>query len=665
MTRWILGAMGILVGLVLFVERSEQRPPLLDRGLFLGSPSFGQASVSPQGDRVAYLRSVDGVLNLWVGAVEAPIADGWAVTTERARPISEYHWSADGRSILVVQDPGGSEGYHIHRFDLDESGRGAAAGVDLTPGTGLRARVLATPYETPDRITIALNDRDASVSDVYSLDISTGERTLLVRNNWGIAQWVPESTGAVRFGVRVRPDGGTEVLRIDGDVPSTVYACGNTETCPPVGTHPDGVGLFVASNKGQRDRTALILVDTETGTSTTIEDDPEGRVDLAGASFDPLTGALSATFYVDERIRAYPKTEAFAKNLRFLRATLPDGDLRLGSRSNDGAVQVVTLSSDVDPGSTYVLDRRAGTVRLLFHTRPDMPIEDLAPMTSIRYRARDGLEIQAFLTLPTGIDPQALPLVVYPHGGPWERDQWGYSSYVQFLVNRGYAVLQPNFRGSIGFGKAFLNAGNQELGSGSIQHDITDGVEFLINQGVVDRERVGIFGVSFGGYAALSGLAFTPDLYAAGISNAGPTSLLTVLEQVPPFLHPLLELFHTRVGDPSNEVDRERLIAQSPLYSADRIQAPVVIIQGANDPRVPQSEADQMVSAIRAAGGDVTYLLAANEGHGYREPINRLTVAATVERFFAQHLGGRYQADLSPELADRLHQLTVTVREEL
>jgi dipeptidyl aminopeptidase/acylaminoacyl peptidase len=329
--------------------------------------------------------------------------------------------------------------------------------------------------------------------------------------------------------------------------------------------------------------------------------------------------------------------------------------------TEDDRLVLVAVDSDVDPSSTYVYDRETGEAELLYRTRPEVPTEHMAGMRPVRYTARDGVEIPAYLTVPQGVEANDLAVVVMPHGGPWGRDVWGFDGFAQFLANRGYAVLMPNFRGSTGYGKEFLNLGNEQWGTGTMQHDISDGVQWLVEQGIADPEKVAIMGGSYGGYATLAGLAFTPELYAAGVDIVGPSNIITLLNSIPPYWKPMQKLFSVRVGDLSDPADVERMQAQSPLNSADAITAPLLVIQGANDPRVKQAESDQIVVALRDKGQPVEYLVAANEGHGFANEDNNLAMFAKIEEFLATHLGGRYQADMPPEIEQKLEELTVDV----
>jgi dienelactone hydrolase len=388
-----------------------------------------------------------------------------------------------------------------------------------------------------------------------------------------------------------------------------------------------------------------------------VEKDPEGRVDFGSAIFSDATDELVATVYTGDRQRIYPKDPAFEEDLNVLQDEL-DGQLGFQSSTEDESTWIVSASSDVDPGSVYRYDRASQTLSRLYRSRPDLPSEHLADMEAIRYEARDGLEIPAYLTLPKGVEAENLPLVVYVHGGPWARDTWGYDAYAQFFANRGYAVLQANFRGSTGYGKDFLNAGNKEWGE-AMQNDLTDGVQYLVDRGTVHPERVGIFGGSYGGYATLAGLAFTPDVYTAGASYVGPSNLITLLNSIPPYWASFRKQLERRVGDPDDPADRERMKQQSPLFSAQSIDDPLLVIQGANDPRVKKQESDQIVVAARENDLDVEYLVAPEEGHGFAKENNRLAVAARLEAFFGEHLGGRSQTDVAEPVQARLDSLTV------
>lgn len=640
----------------------DQLPPLIDRELFFGDPEISGAQLSPDGEHISFRKPYRDVMNIWVKETGEPFDAARPVTADTTRPVSGYFWSEDSQRLLYVQDKGGNENYHVYAVDPTaeaEEATGVPPAQDLTPYEDTRATIVAVPEETPGEIVVGLNDRDARWHDVYRLDLASGERELLIENDAQIAGWQTDLEGNVRLATRTTEDGGTEILRVnDGTLGEVVYTCTVEETCSPIRFHRDGERVYMETNAGDTDLTRLVLFNPETQEEEVVESDPENQVDFGGAVFSDRTDELIATYYTDERRRYYPKSEQFEEDLALLEEELPEGDLYFGSSTEDETKQIVRVSRDVDPGSTYLYDRESGEVELLYRSRPELPSDQLAEMEAIRYTARDGLEIPAFLTLPKGVEPESLSTVIMPHGGPWSRDTWSYDSYAQFLANRGYAVLQPNFRGSTGYGKEFLNAGNKEWGE-AMQDDITDGVEHLIDEGIADPDRVGIYGGSYGGYATLAGLAFTPDLYAAGVSYVGPSNLLTLLNSIPPYWASVKRVFDVRVGDPEDPEDQERLREQSPLFAADQIEAPLMVVQGANDPRVKQQESDQIVVALHERGFDVEYLVAPDEGHGFAGRDNRMAVAAAMEEFLARHLGGRYQESMEDAVAERLEELRV------
>ena len=637
-------------------------PPLIDRELFFGDPELAGATISPDGTHIAFLKPYEDVRNVWVKRTEEPFDAARPVTADRTRPIPQFFWSRDGRYVLYVQDRGGDENFNLYAVDptAEPAAQGVPPARNLTEAENVRVALYALPKDRPDTAFIGLNDRDPAWHDLYELTISTGERTLLRENTERISGWIFDLEGDLRLAVRSPPSGETEILRVDEDGFTPLYVCGVFETCNPARFHPDGERVYMVTNRGDDvNLVRLTLLDVESGNETPVESDPANRVDLAGAIFSDRTDELVGTVYVDDRPRIYWRNDEWEADYASLRERLPGLDVSIGSSTLDERAWIVDAAGDVEPGETYLFDRETDELTLQYRIRERLPREHLAPMMPIRYQSADGLEIPAYLTLPKGgADARSLPVVIVPHGGPWGRDSWGYRPIPQFFANRGFAVLQPNFRGSAGFGKAFLDAGNGEWGR-AMQADITAGVEHLIEEGIADPERVGIFGISYGGYAVLAGLAFTPDLYAAGVSYVGPSNLLTLLDSIPPYWEAQRTMLHERVGDPSDPEDRERLIEQSPLFSADRIRAPLLVIQGANDPRVKKAESEQIVVALRERGFPVVYLLAPDEGHGFARPVNNLAAFAATERFLAMHLDGRAQEGGSPEVMQRLEEITV------
>lgn len=642
-------------------DQPMERPPLLDRALFFADPDISAAQLSPDGRFVSFIRPLQGTRNIWVKGVDEPFDAARPVTNDQRRPIPGYFWSRDGRYILFVQDEDGDENFNVHAVDPsapNAEGQPVPPARNLTDTVGVRALIYSVPRDHPDVVYVGLNARDAAWHDVYRLSLSTGERTLLRENTDRISGWVFDEDGGLRLAQRTTDAGDTEVLRLDPGGMTKVYGCSVFETCAPVRFTRDGRFAYVITNEGTADLIGLVTLDPQTGVVETIERDPEGRVDLEHVIFSDLTGDLVATVYDDERRRYYVRDQAWRVDLDDLRARFPGQDVGIMSTTADERLWLVAITSDVEPGEVHLFDRDARTLVAQYTVRPDLPRHHLAPMEAITYPSSDGVEIPAFLTRPMGVPPTALPLLVLPHGGPWARDHWGYSTYAQFFANRGYAVLQPNFRGSTGYGKRFLNLGNGRWGE-TMQDDLTWGVRYLAREGIVDATRVGIMGGSYGGYATLAGLAFTPDVYAAGVSIVGPSNLLTLLASIPPYWESVRTIFNVRLADPSTAEGRAQLERQSPLTSAHRMAAPLLVVQGANDPRVRQAESDQIVVALRTHGLPVEYLVAPDEGHGFVRPVNNMAMIAASERFLATHLGGRYQADMPDDVALRLAAITV------
>ena len=645
-------------------DRLAKLPPLIDRDVFFGDPEISGAQISPDGEWISFRKPYRGVMNIWVKSVEAPFDAARPITADTKRPMGGHFWTEDSRYVLFVQDEGGTEDFHVYAVDpgaAPDEPSGVPPARDLTPMEGIRAMIYAVPEGTPAQIIVGINDRDPALHDVYRVDIDTGERELLIQNDTNVAQWVTNLAGDVRLAVKQRSDGGTDILVVENGVLGRVlYDCGWEETCAPVRFHKDDKRVYLTSNKGV-DLIRLLLVEVATGETAVVDSDPEGEVDLAGGWFSDKTEELLATLYVGDRVRIYPRTDELKRELDWLRERLPDGELRYPSATEDGTRFIVAVASDVNPGAVYLFDRAEQTLDKLYDSRPELPSDQLANMQPIRYEARDGREIPGYLVTPKGVAAEQLPTVIVPHGGPWGRDTWGYDSMAQFLANRGYAVMMPNFRGSTGYGKQFLNEGNGEWGTGVMQHDITDGVKYLVDEGIADPEQIAIMGGSYGGYATLAGVTFTPDLFTAGVSIVGPSNIITLLNSIPPYWGPIKQMFMRRVGDPHNAEDRARLEAQSPFFHATNIKAPLLVIQGANDPRVKKAESEQIVVALRDLERPVQYLLAPDEGHGFAGRENRLAMFAAIEGFLAEHLDGRHQPGMAPDVAEKLNALRVDV----
>jgi dipeptidyl aminopeptidase/acylaminoacyl peptidase len=636
-------------------------PPLLDRELFFGNPEIAGAQISPDGQYIAFIKPYKDTRNIWVKKTGEPFDAARLVTADTRRPIPAYFWTRDSRFILFVQDAGGDENFNVYAVNPAEApapGQDAPVARNLTDAKNVRAFIYAVPKKQPGIIFVGLNDRDAAWHDVYRVEITSGTRELVRQNTDRIAGWVFDLDGRLRLAARTTDDGSTEILEVTEGGMRPVYTCTVFESCGPVRFHKDGRRVYMRTNKGDADLIRLVLFDPASGKEEVVESDPLERVDFGNAFFSDLDDELKATAYEDDRRRLYFRDKAWEADYAFLKEQLGDKEVNISSSTADESRWLVSATGDTEPGATYLFDRRARQLAKQYVVREKLPREHLAPMTAIRYVSSDGLEIPAYLTLPKGVPARNLPLVVVPHGGPWSRDSWGYGGFPQFLANRGYAVLQPNFRGSTGFGKRFLNAGNKQWGD-LMQDDITWGVKHLVGKGIADPKRVGIMGGSYGGYATLAGVAFTPDLYAAGVAIVAPSNLITLLDSIPPYWEAIRKVFHARMADPNTPEGRTQLERQSPLNSADKISTPLLVVQGANDPRVKRAESDQIVIALRDRGFPVEYLVAPDEGHGFARPVNNMAMFAAAEAFLAKHLNARFQKDMPPEVATRLKEITV------
>ena len=539
------------------------------------------------------------------------------------------------------------------------AGADAPASRDLTGLKGVRVALYDLPKSDPDTIYIGLNDRDKAWHDLYKLKISTGEKTLVRKNTERITGWVFDLKANLRLATRAAENGDTEVLRVDPDKFTKIYACNVFESCGPVRFHKDGKHVYFESNKGADvDLISLFLMDPGSGKLELVESDPLKRVDFGGARFSEVTDELALTVYVDEHRRRYYRDKGFETDLKFLEGKFPGKEVGIVSDTRDEQTWLISAGSDTEPGENWLFERKSRKLEKQFVVREKLPRASLAKMVPVHYKSSDGLEIPAYLTLPKGVPAKNLPVMIFPHGGPWARDYWGFNNWAQFFANRGYAVLSMNFRGSTGYGKKFLDAGNLQWGR-TMQDDVTWGAKYLVAQGIADPKRIGIFGGSYGGYATLAGVAFTPNEYAAAVDWFGPSNLITLLDSIPPYWEPIRKLFYERMGDPTTPAGKALLVERSPLTSANKIKTPLMIVQGANDPRVNHAESEQIVIALRDRGFPVEYLLIPDEGHGFARPVNNMAAFMAGEKFFAKYLGGRYQEGGTPEVTARLKDITV------
>src|SRR5579863_1769166 len=642
------------------VARAEQ-PPIIDRNLFFGEVAIAGAQVSPDGRFVSFLKPYRGTRNIWVKKSDEPFSAARPVSAESTRPVPRYFWSRDSRYLLYVQDAAGDENFNVYAIDPTQPAdpkSGVPPTRALTNLKGVRTELFAAPKSKPDILYLGLNDRDPRWHDLYELRISTGEKRLIRKNTEQIAAWDFDNAGNLRLAERTNSVGDTEVLRVDPEGFKQIYSCTVLEGCGVESFDAANRLVYLTTNKGTLDLAELETLDPATGATAKVESDPEHRVDLRGVVTSEVDYRILFTEYEDSVPRRYFRDKTFEREYRWLTSRLPGKQINFDSRSQDENVWVLTAYSDTDPGVTYIWNRSGQQLLEQYRVREELPRAALSERRPYEFKSSDGLAITGYLTLPKGLAAKNLPLVVWPHGGPWARDVYGYDRFAQFLANRGYAVLQPNFRGSTGFGKKFLNAGNGEWGR-KMQDDLTWGVKSLVAAGIVDAKRAGIGGGSYGGYATLAGVAFTPNVYAAAVAYVAPSNLLTLLDAIPPYWEAGRKQMYTRMADPTTSQGKALLVAESPLTQAKAIVTPLLVVQGKNDPRVNIRESNQIVAAVRDNGKAVEYLVAPDEGHGFARPINNLALVTAMERFYAQHLGGRYQQDVPQDVAAKLAELTV------
>ena len=611
--------------------------PLIPREALFGNPDRANPQISPDGTRLAWLAPDEGVLNVWVAPVGDPSA-AIAVTKDRLRGIRSFAWAFDGVHLLYVQDMGGDEDWHVYAVAADGTGE-----RDLTPIEGVQARIIARSRKHPGSLLVGLNDRIPQLHDVWRVDLATGERTL-VHENPGLLQFLADDDFNLVLSVTATEDGGMMMLAMqDGQwTPIANVPQEDSLTTAPIAIDATGRSFFLIDSR-ERNTAGAFTWNLDSGERTLLADDP--RADVDDLLVHPTERRLQAVASTFDRTRWQILDDDLAPDLAALDAL--GGEVQVISRDDADRLWTVALVQDDGPVRYVLWDRSTQQATHLFTNRTALEGLTLAPMHPVVLRSRDGLDLVSYLTLPPGSDsdgdgrPDApLPMVLVVHGGPWARDEWGYNPVHQWLANRGYAVLSVNFRGSTGFGKAFVNAGDKQW-AGTMHDDLLDAVAWASAEGVAQPDKVGILGGSYGGYATLVGLTFTPQTFACGVDIVGPSSIITLIESVPEYWKPLLSQFTTRVGDISTEEGREFLWARSPLSKVDAIEKPLLIGQGANDPRVKQAESDQIVATLREHDIPVTYVLFPDEGHGFARPENNIAFWAIAEQFLAEHLGGR------------------------
>jgi dipeptidyl aminopeptidase/acylaminoacyl peptidase len=643
MKRTFAAAVLFLAAVAAFAEL----PPLIPRDVLFGNPERTAPRLSPDGKHLAWLApDAKNVLQVWVKTIGAD--DTRMVTADKKRGIRQYQWAPNNSGILYLQDNDGDENFHVYGVHLSTN-----VVRDYTPFLGARADIVGEERSMPDAMLVQVNARDRRLFDVYRLTLSTGALTLETKNPGDVSGWLADRELHVRAAQIVTPDGGNEIRVLDNGTWKSLIRTGPDEILNAVDFTPDGNGLVLISSLGS-DTARVVVHDLATGTEKVIASSPEADAD--NVLENPVTHAIEAVAF-DPGRRTWTILDPSVKPDLDGIAKLADGDFNVVSRDTANNTWLVAMVSDRAPVRYYTWDRSAKKGTFLFTAQPKLENAQLAPMQSVTIMSRDGMKLHSYLTLPVGVPPKNLPMVLYVHGGPWGRDVWGYSSTAQWLANRGYAVLQTNFRASTGFGKAFLNAGDRQWGL-KMHDDLIDAATWAVKQGYADPKKIAIYGGSYGGYATLAGLTFTPDFFACGVDIVGPSNLKTLIAAIPPYWTTARAMFDRRVGNVDDPKDAELVRNASPLFRANAIKRPLLIGQGANDPRVNKAESEQIVDAIAKNNGSVTYVIYSDEGHGFARPENRIDFNARAENFLAGCLGGRAE----PLGAEKIAGSTAAVR---
>jgi len=612
---------------------SQPQPKLIPRKVLFGNPVKVSPQISPDGNHLAYIAPKDNVLNVWVKAVGTD--DDRVVTKDTDRGIRRYFWAFDSQHILYLQDKGGDENWRLYSVNLQTNEI-----RDLTPYEKVQVRITATNKRFPNEILISMNKENPKLHDVYHLDLPTGTLKKIAANPGNIIGWMPDADLKIRGAMASRPDGGFDLLVRDNEQAEwetlLTWDHENNLNSQPVNFSRDGKSMYLIDS---RNSNAGRLVEMDLGTKQMKELAEDPKYDVSGVMIHPDTYEVQAVTFYRARKEFVVLDESIREDVQAVRA-LDEGDYSIIDRDNADDTWLIGFTKDDGPVAYYAFERQTKKGTFLFTHMPALHDYTLADMEPISFASRDGLTIHGYITFPPGKSRRTLPLVLAVHGGPWSRDGWGFNPTAQWFANRGYICLQVNFRGSTGYGKDFVNAGDRQW-AGKMHNDLIDAVRWAIEQGYADPEKVAIFGGSYGGYAALVGATFTPDVFCCAVDIVGPSNIITLLKSIPPYWVPLIEIFYRRVGHP--EKDKEFLESRSPLFKVDQIQIPILIGQGANDPRVKQAESEQIVAAMKEKGLEYEYVVFPDEGHGFAKPQNRLKFFAIAEKFLAKHLGGRYE----------------------
>jgi dipeptidyl aminopeptidase/acylaminoacyl peptidase len=616
-----------------FAGCAATEPKLIPRTVLFGNPVKASPRISPDGKMMAYLAPVNNVLNVWVKTIGK--ADDKVVTKDTIRGIRRYFWAEDNEHIMYLQDVGGDENWRLYGVNLETD-----EVKDLTPFEDVQVQILRSDKHFPDELLIGMNKEDQRLHDVYKLDLSTGEMNMVAKNPGNVTFWLADADMKVRCAVASTADGGLDLMVRQNEQEDfrklLSWGPEDSMTSGPVSFNKDGDALYLIDS---RDANAgrLVELNIASGQIKVIAEDPQ--YDVSNVIIHPDTYEVQAVAFTRARTEWVVLDDSIKDDFKAI-AKLDQGDFYISGRDNADRTWLISFTKDDGPVSYYAYrhDKKKGT--FLFDHMPELNKYKLAHTEPIHFTARDGLTIHGYVTFPIWKEKKNLPMVLNVHGGPWGRDAWGYDPEAQWFANRGYACLQVNFRGSTGYGKDFLNAGDREWGA-KMHDDLVDGVNWAVEKGYADPNKVAIFGGSYGGYAALVGATFTPDVFCCAVDIVGPSNLVTLLRSIPPYWSTMLAMFHKRVGNPDTE--EEFLKSRSPLFKVDRIKIPILIGQGANDPRVKQAESEQIVEAMKKKGLPYEYMLFPDEGHGFARPENRLKFYAVAEKFLAKYLTGRYE----------------------
>jgi len=615
--------------------QAESAVKLIPRSVLYGNPKRSRPDISPDGTRLAYLAPLDGVMNIWIS--EPGDATGQAVTRDTNRGIQRYFWANDSRHILYVQDRDGNENWRLFAVDMDTGDT-----KDYTPFENVQVRITAYDKRFPNELLIGLNKEDPQNHDVYHLDLTTGELTRVVKNPGGVLGWMADADFKVRCGIAVTAEGGFKLIHretVEDDWRDLiVWEPGENMTNFPIGFTREGRHLYLMDSRGSN-TTQLIKLECATGKVEVLLRDDTYDIGTGHVLIHPDTYDIQAVCIEKDRSHWVVIDPSIEEDFDVIRQ-LDHGDFSIISRDHADRTWIVNFSKDNGPTSYYLYDREKKKGALLFVNKPQLNEHRLAGTEPFTISSRDGLTLHGYITFPVDVERKNLPLVLLVHGGPNMRDHWGYSANAQWFSNRGYICLQVNYRGSIGFGKAFVNAANREW-AGKMHDDLVDTVDWAVEQGYADPDRLAIYGASYGGYAALVGATFTPDLFCCAVDIVGPSNLVTLMNSYPPYWANLQEQSKRRIGDPDTEP--EFLMSRSPLSRVDDIKIPILIGHGANDPRVPQAESEMIVEKMKEKGIDYEYLLFPDEGHGFVKPENKIKFQTVAEKFLAKHLGGRFE----------------------